>query len=106
MREHDQKKIDRTYDILPHKKISSVKFKLGQKFDTNNIDLGTISTKEKFTKLLKDNPDLQIIELPQNAKQQIKINIIVYTIEINREKIETSDMFSEDTLQEITTQLK
>ena len=70
-------------NILPHKQISSVKFKLGQKFDTNNIDLGVISTKEKFNKLLQDHPDLQITELPQNIKKQIEINIVVYNIIIN-----------------------
>jgi hypothetical protein len=74
-------------DILPHKKISSVKFKLGQKFNTNNVKLGVITTAEKFNKLLKDYPELQIMELPQNIKQQIEINIVIYYILINNIKI-------------------
>lgn len=68
-------------DMLPHKKISSVKFKLGQKFNTNNNE--SIHSEEKFNKLLLENPDLKIMEIPQNIQKTVKINILIYTININ-----------------------
>ena len=68
-------------DILPYKKISSVNFKLGQKFNTNTSE--SIHSEEKFNKLLLETPELEIIEMPQNIKKTVEINILIYTININ-----------------------
>lgn len=72
-------------NLLPYKNISSMSFKLGQKLSTNKNEL--ISTEEKFNKLLSDNPDLKIMEIPQNVKKTIEINILIYTIIKNKYKI-------------------
>jgi hypothetical protein len=64
--------------------ISSVGFKLGQNFAIYDPELkkltNTISSEEKFKSLPLDT---QIMELPQNIKKKIIINILVYKIVIN-----------------------
>jgi hypothetical protein len=81
--------------------ISSVRFKLGQNFAIYDPELkkltNTISSEEKFKSLPLDT---QIMELPQNIKKQIIINILVYKILINSISITkyyiSKDHFSKD----------
>lgn len=62
------------------KKVSEVKFKLGQHFSVFGNPNNKITSEEKFKSL---DPNLEIIEIPKSIKKTIIINLLTYKILIN-----------------------
>ena len=70
--------------FLPVKEISSIKFKLGQKFMIlSNDSSSRITSEEKFKNLQLNHPELKIMEIPNNVKKTITIGILMYKILIS-----------------------
>uniref|UniRef100_A0A6C0I058 N-acetyltransferase domain-containing protein n=1 Tax=viral metagenome TaxID=1070528 RepID=A0A6C0I058_9ZZZZ len=66
------------------KPISSMRFKLGQNFAIYDTELQKLTNKISSEERFKSLPlDTQVMELPQNIKKQIIINILIYKILMN-----------------------